>query len=171
MGRRTLQTPWAHLCCAIPAHLPSPRAEPPKAGTLQQSHLRCPAYTGSSENHAWGCAEQGASTRVPVTFRATIHPRHVAHHRETELLGDLPVVVVPLLHLGLPGRQVAAHEAEAGAVAFPPMPVFTVSIATSLEHRMHTGGGSLAVRKDKRKPALLQRRAGRQPGACGSESV
>lgn len=39
-----------------------------------------------------------------------------AHRREAQLLGDLPVVLVPLLHLGLPGRQVAAHEAEAGAV-------------------------------------------------------
>lgn len=39
-----------------------------------------------------------------------------SHHWETQLLGDLPVVFVPLLHLGLPGRQVAAHEAEAGAV-------------------------------------------------------
>lgn len=39
-----------------------------------------------------------------------------AHHGEAQLLGDLPVVLVPLLHLGLPGRQVAADEAEAGAV-------------------------------------------------------
>lgn len=31
-------------------------------------------------------------------------------------MSDLPVVFIPLLHLRLPSRQVAADEAEAGAV-------------------------------------------------------
>lgn len=41
---------------------------------------------------------------------------HATHRREGELVRDLPVVFVPLLHLRLPSRQVTADEAEASAV-------------------------------------------------------
>lgn len=41
---------------------------------------------------------------------------HATHRREGELVCDLPVVFIPLLHLRLPSRQVAADKAEAGAV-------------------------------------------------------
>lgn len=54
-------------------------------------------------------AEPGGQTRRAANPRAT-------HRREGELVCDLPIVFVPLLHLRLPSRQVAADETEAGAV-------------------------------------------------------
>lgn len=54
-------------------------------------------------------AEPGRQTRRTANPRAT-------HRREGELVCDLPIVFVPLLHLRLPSRQVAADETEAGAV-------------------------------------------------------
>ena len=55
-----------------------------------------------------------AAQADPSRDPATAH--RPAHHGEAQLLGDLPVVLIPLLHLRLPGGQVAADEAEATAV-------------------------------------------------------
>lgn len=91
-------------------------AEPPRAGTLL---CLSPAHASSSEPHL-GALTDGGGQRGPTPAPPTPAGRHLPtrppHRGETQLLRDFLVVFVPLLHLRLPGRQVAAHEAEAGAV-------------------------------------------------------
>lgn len=108
-----------------------------------------------------GGADQG---RDPAT---THRP---AHHGEAQLLGDLPVVLIPLLHLGLPGRQVAADEAEAAAVELeadghgalvPCLPsharLHRVDRHVPGTENAHTVGGLPSASEGKADAVLLQR--------------
>lgn len=88
----------------------APHGQDPPAVPFQEP------CAGSADSRVRGWAEQRARGRAQRPYRRPRPQRRAAHRGESQLLGDLTVVLVPLPHLGLPSRQVAADEAEARAV-------------------------------------------------------
>lgn len=161
----------AHLYLSFPGSFPPPGKLSPQGRDAPRAV--CPTLLQLLRTP--GGADRG---RDPATAHRP------AHHGEAQLLGDLPVVLIPLLHLALPGRQVAADEAEAAAVELEAdghgalVPRLPSHARLHCVHRhvpgtesAHAVGGLPSASEGKADAVLLQRRATWwQLGAGGSEN-